>query len=99
MIRRIWVSAVWVTLTAPTAAFAQNSQGERVGKNLGDMLGGWARSLFVGIAALIALKFLFERKFADLAVFLIAVVVVGGLVYAPGDIRTFVTGVWNSLTA
>ena len=28
--------------------------GERVGENLGKMLGGWAQSLYVGIAGLVA---------------------------------------------
>jgi hypothetical protein len=34
-------------------AFAAGD-GERVGENLGKMLGGWAQSLYVGIAGLVA---------------------------------------------
>ncbi len=60
--------------------------GEQVGENLGNLLGGWAKSLYVGIAAVVALMFLLNRRFADLAVFMLAAVLVGGFVMAPNDI-------------
>jgi hypothetical protein len=78
-------------------AFAAGD-GERVGENLGKMLGGWAQSLYVGIAGLVALMFLLNRRFADLAVFMIAAVVVGGFVMAPGDIASTVRDIWHTLT-
>src|SRR4051794_12597905 len=59
--------------------------GERVGENVGQLLGGWAKSLYVGIAALVALMFLLNRRFADLAVFLFAALIVGGFVLAPTE--------------
>ena len=64
------------------AALAQGD-GERVGENVGELLGGWAKSLYVGIAAVVALMFLLNRRFADLAVFMVAALVVGGFVMAP----------------
>ena len=51
------------------------------------MLGGWAKSLYAGIAGIVAVMFLFNRRFAELAVFVGAAVVVGGFVLAPGDGR------------
>ena len=57
--------------------------GEKVGENIGNLLGGWAKSLYVGIAAVVALMFLLNRRFADMAVFMVAALIVGGFVMAP----------------
>jgi hypothetical protein len=92
----VWATAVFVV---GFAASAVAGDGERVGENLGDMLGGWAQSLYVGIAGLVALVFLLNRKFVDLAVFAIAAVVVGGFVMAPDDIAGTVKDIWATITA
>ena len=70
----------WV-LTAPWRW--PQGDGEQVGENVGNLLGGWAKSLYVGIAAVVALVFLLNRRFADLAVFMVAALLVGGFVMAP----------------
>jgi hypothetical protein len=88
---------VWFVLLAGSA-WAQG-QGERVGENIGDLLGGWARSLYVGIAGVVALLFLLNRKFADLAVFIGAAAIVGGFVMAPGEITSVVRDLWRTVTA
>jgi hypothetical protein len=62
------------------------------------LLGGWAKSLYVGIAAVVALVFLLNRKFADLAVFMLAALVVGGFVMAPADISGVVRDIWQTIT-
>jgi hypothetical protein len=90
-------AAIGVLLSVGTAFAA--GDGERVGENLGKMLGGWAQNLYVGIAGLVALMFLLNRRFADLAVFMLAAVVVGGFVMAPGDIASTVRDIWHTLTA
>ena len=82
-------------LTAPALAAGD---GERVGENVGDLLGGWAKSLYVGIAAVVALVFLLNRKFADLAIFMVAAVLVGGFVMAPSDIAGVVRDIWHTVT-
>jgi len=69
-----------------------------VGENVGHLLGGWARSMYVGIAAVVALVFLLNRKFADLAVFMLAAVLVGGFVIAPNDIAGVVRDIWQTIT-
>ena len=61
----VTATAVWGWLLTASALAA--GDGERVGENVGDLLGGWAKSLYVGIAAVVALVFLLNRKFADLA--------------------------------
>ena len=96
LIVTVWVTiAGWlVVLVAPAVAAGD---GERVGKNLGDMLGGWSKSLYLGIAGLVALMFLLNRRFADLAVFLVAATVVGGFVMAPSDIAGMVRDIWQTI--
>ena len=96
LIVTVWVTiAGWlVVLVAPAVAAGD---GERVGKNLGDMLGGWSKSPYLGIAGLVALMFLLNRRFADLAVFLVAATVVGGFVMAPSDIAGMVRDIWQTI--
>ena len=85
---------VWLLISPAYAA----GDGERVGENVGHLLGGWAKSLYVGIAAVVALVFLLNRKFADLAVFMLAAVLVGGFVMAPNDIAGVVRDIWQTVT-
>src|SRR4051812_8515829 len=84
----------WV-LVAPVYAAGD---GEKVGENVGNLLGGWARSLYLGIAAVVALVFLLNRKFADLAVFMLAALIVGGFVMAPNDVASTVRDIWHTIT-
>jgi hypothetical protein len=71
--------------------------GEQVGQNVGNLLGGWARSLYIGIAACVALMFLMNRKFADLAIFMVAAVLVGGFVMAPSGVAGIIRGIWSTV--
>jgi hypothetical protein len=90
-----WVLvASWLVVPAAWAA----GDGEKVGENLGDLLGGWSKSLYLGIAGLVALLFLLNRRFADLAVFMVAATVVGGFVMAPNDIAAAVRDIWQTIT-
>src|SRR5215218_6515816 len=87
---------VWWLAAVPASAAGD---GERVGENVGNLLGGWAKSLFMGIAGLVALIFLLNRRFADLAIFMVAATVVGGFVMAPNDIAGTVRDIWHTITA
>src|SRR3712207_1678288 len=98
--RKVLVSSVLGALCSMLlvpAAFAAG-QGERVGENVGDLLGGWAQSLYVGIAGLVALMFLLNRRFADLMLFMVAATLVGGFVMAPDDIADTVRDIWRTIT-
>jgi hypothetical protein len=90
-------ATAWMMLLVSEAL--ARGEGERVGENLGGLLGGWAKSLYVGIAGIVALVFLLNRRFADLAVFIAAAVVVGGFVLAPNDIAATVRDLWRTITA
>src|SRR5215210_4934254 len=99
MMRKFLVSAatvVWsLAVTAPAWAAGD---GEKVGENVGNLLGGWAKSLYVGIAAVVALMFLMNRRFGDLAIFMLAALLVGGFVMAPSDISSMVKSIWTTIT-
>jgi hypothetical protein len=92
----VLVGGWWLALAGSAMAAGQ---GERVGENIGDMLGGWAKSLYIGIAGVVALLFLLNRRFADLAIFMVAALVVGGFVMAPNDIAGTVRDIWHTITA
>ena len=99
-LRSVAVFAVWLVLMFASAPAAlAKGEGERIGENLGDLLGGWAKHLYLGIAALVALVFLLHRRFADLAIFFVAAVAVGGFVLAPGAIADTVRDLWQTITA
>ena len=97
--RKFVVSAaavVWsLVLAAPVWAAGE---GEKVGENVGNLLGGWAKSLYVGIAAVVALMFLMNRRFGDLAIFMLAALLVGGFVMAPAQISEMVQDIWAVIT-
>jgi hypothetical protein len=91
-------TAVWLLSLTGSALAASGGGGEQVGENLGNLLGGWAKSLYAGIAGIVAVMFLFNRRFGELAVFVGAAVIVGGFVLAPRDVATAVHDIWSSLT-
>jgi hypothetical protein len=89
-------AAVWsLVLAGPVWAAGD---GEKVGENVGHLLGGWAKSLYIRIAAVVALMFLLNRRFADLAIFMIAALLVGGFVMAPSGIASVVRDIWATIT-
>ena len=84
----VWAVPVWAA-----------GDGEKVGENVGHLLGGWAKSLYVGIAAVVALMFLMNRRFGDLALFMLAALLVGGFVMAPADVASLVRSIWTTITS
>lgn len=76
--------AAGVLLLAPAAAFA--ASGNDVGHNIGSTLRHYAGEIYGGILAIVGLVFLLNRKFTDLAVFFVAAVLVGWLVFSPDSV-------------
>lgn len=70
-------------LVDPTAALAA---GNDVGRNIGQLLRHYASQFYGGIIAIVGLVFLVNRKFTDLAVFFVAAVLVGWLVFSPDQV-------------
>jgi hypothetical protein len=84
--KRLWI-AVTLTVAAsvlfPAEALAA---GNEVGANLSGLLRHYASELYGGIVAVISLTFLLNRRYTELAVFLLASVVVAWMVFAPDEI-------------
>ncbi len=71
-------------LFAPAAALA--ASGNDVGHNIGSTLRHYAGEIYGGVLAIVGLVFLLNRKFTDLAVFFVAAVLVGWLVFSPDQV-------------
>jgi hypothetical protein len=76
-------AAAVALLLAPAAALAA---GNDVGRNVGSLLRHYAAQVYGGIIAIVGLVFLLNRKFTDLAVFFVAAVLVGWLVFSPDQV-------------
>jgi hypothetical protein len=57
-----------------------------VGANLGKLMKHYAAELYGGVVALFSLGYLINRKHKELAVFLLAAVVVAWMVFSPDQI-------------
>jgi hypothetical protein len=83
---RIWLLAALVIgalLLFPAAALAS---GNDIGKNVANLLKGYATELYGGIVGVVSLVFLLSRRFNELAVFLFAAIVVAWMVFASSDL-------------
>jgi hypothetical protein len=76
------VSLAMALLLAPTALAAGND----VGHNLGALLRKYAGEVYGGIVAVVGLVFLINRRLSELAVFFVAAVLVGWLVFSPDQV-------------
>lgn len=75
--------SVIALLLMPGVALAA---GNDVGRNLGSLLRQYAGEVYGGIIAVVGLVFLFNRRFTDLAMFFVAAVMVGWLVFSPDQV-------------
>jgi hypothetical protein len=68
------------------ASGASAAEKSDVGANVAQLLKGYAGELYGAIAGTASLVFLLNRRYTELALFVCAAIVVGWLVFAPGDI-------------
>lgn len=77
------VAALTLALLLAPAALAA---GNDVGHNLGSLLRKYASEIYGGIVAVVGLVFLINRRLNDLAIFFVAAVLVGWLVFSPDQV-------------
>lgn len=82
----VGVVAVALLLAVVPDALAQS--GNEVGRNVGDLLQGTATQIYGGIVAVVGLIFLINRRYTELAIFLLAAMVVAWLVFSPDQIAS-----------
>ena len=84
---------------ATLAALAQSSDpGGQVGKNIGDILQGFARPVYIGVVCVFALAFLMGRKIAGLAIYLVVAVIVGVVIFNPGGFTDLVKSIGDAVS-
>lgn len=94
----VGVLAAWLLAWFFVAdAFAATAGGSDVGKNIGNLLKGYAGEVYGGIVAVISLVFLLNRRYTELAVFLVAAIVVAWMVFAPGEIASAAEGIGKQI--
>lgn len=93
---RVSATLALALLLASPAALA--ASGENVGQNVGDLLKSWAAPIFTGVAAMVSLVFLLNRRYNELALFILAAVLVGGFVFAPMAVAQTIESIWRTIT-
>jgi len=88
------VVAVAGLLVSAPAAWAS---GNDVGANLSSLLEKYATELYGGIVAVVSLIFLLNRRYTELAIFLLAAIVVAWMVFAPGEIGSAAQAIGKSI--
>jgi hypothetical protein len=87
--RRLAVALALVAVLATVlwlAPAALAAGGNDVGRNIGSTLRHYAAEIYGGVLAIVGLIFLVNRRFTDLAVFLLAAILVGWLVFSPDQV-------------
>ena len=87
--------AVLVALLCPAIAAA--ATGNDVGANLSKLLRHYAGELYGGVIAVVSLMFLINRRYGELATFLVASVVVAWLVFSPDQVANAARSIGNQI--
>lgn len=96
--RSRWVAVLsatgmWLLALVP-AAFADGAQ---AGENIGHILQGWGKALFIGIVGIAALSLLSNRHREDAMPFILKVVVIGGFIFAPLVVGGIIKDLWQAI--
>lgn len=89
MSRRAVALVTIVVLAAAALGLAPDAlaaTGNNVAHNIESEVRSWARSGYGALVALVGLVFLLNRKFTDLALFFVAAILVGWLVFSPDQV-------------
>lgn len=89
------LAVVAVLLLLAPVALAQS--GNDIGRNIGDLLRGYAGQIYGGVVALFSLVFLINRRYSEMAMFLLASVVVAWMVFSPDALAKAARGIGGRL--
>jgi hypothetical protein len=97
MKRRSLFAAALLGLVLGALVFAASALagGNDVGRNLGGLLRQYAGEVYGGIVATVGLVFLVNRRFTDLAMYFLAAILVGALVFSPDQVAAAARAIGN----
>jgi uncharacterized membrane protein YccC len=84
-----------IALLCPPDALA--TTGNDVGANLSKLLRHYAGELYGGVIAMVSLLFLINRRYGELATFMMASVVVAWLVFSPDQVASAARSIGNQI--
>jgi len=85
-LRLITVAVALAALALMVEPVVALAAGNNVGRNIGSLLREYAGQIYGGIVAIVGLVFLINRKFTELAMFFLAAILVGWLVFSPEQV-------------
>jgi cobalamin synthase len=68
-----------------------------IGKNVGDEVRSWATTLLLGVAALVSIPVLARRDVNGGLVLALLVLIVGGFVFAQGEVKNIINSLWQAI--
>jgi hypothetical protein len=97
MFRRAVLTTLALAVVLVLAVIEPSFAASDIGKNVGGEVTSWAKGLLLGTAALVGLPALFRRDVGQGVVILLIVVIVGGFVYAGGQVQDTVQSMWKTV--
>ena len=98
--RRLALAALCVACLAGliVLALAEPSwAASRVGKRVGSEIETWGKALLLGVVALVGIPAIAKRDVAGGAVVAGLAVLIGGFVFAPGAVKSVISGLWRAI--
>jgi hypothetical protein len=89
--------ALAVLLAVGVADPALAADVKNAGKNIGDTMSSWAGSLFAGGTAVAACFYGLQRKVGPALVFAGLALLVGGFIFAPGEVSEASEDLWKTV--
>jgi hypothetical protein len=98
---RRWVAVLLLIVVAALCLWlvpeALAQSGNDVGRNLGGLLKRYAGQIYGGVIAIISLLFLLNRRYTELALFVLAAVLVAWLVFSPDQVARTARGIGDQV--
>jgi hypothetical protein len=83
------------TASAAATASADGTTAIEAGNKIGGIVKAWGSALLLGIAGIMGLAALARRSVGEGLTLLVVVIIVGGFVFAPDQVKGFIQSIWQ----